>query len=309
MDRQKIRYLRAPRGARPASPAMLARREAMDAETVVLPDEIVIEREISGPGNAEWVKPARDSGVATILFLHGSGYSKGSPASHRGLVARLVDATKAIAFVPDYRLAPEHPFPAALEDALSSYRFLLERVGRENIVCVGDSAGGGLVLATLLAAQEEGLPMPAAAITLSAWTDLAVTAPSARSGAVDDPIVTAAMLLEAADLYLDGADPYCHYASALYGDPAQLPPLLMQVGSREVMIDDTLRFAEKARAAGVDVVAEVFAGMTHVFQLKQPDHPQTRRAIELVGQFIRQHAAVESKVLGSSRAHATGCHR
>jgi epsilon-lactone hydrolase len=284
---------------------MLARRTAMDADTVALPDELVVEREVSGPGKAEWLKPRQNGATAAILFLHGSGYSKGSPASHRGLVARLVQNTKATAFVPDYRLAPEHPFPAALEDALSSYRFLLGRVAPANIVFVGDSAGGGLVLATLLAAQDEGLPMPAAAVTLSAWTDLAVTGASARGGAVDDPIVTAAMLLEAADLYLDGADPCCNYASPLYADTAQLPPLLMQVGSREVMIDDTLRFAEKARAAGVDVVAEVFEGMTHVFQLKQPDHPQTRRAIELIGQFIRQHAAVESKVLGSSPASAT----
>lgn len=274
-------------GSRPASAEMVARRAQMDAAGEAVPQDVIVTPHRDGPGRSEWVAPGQGGARGAILFLHGSGYSKGSPSSHRPVVARLVVASDMVAYVPDYRLAPEHRFPAALEDALEAYRYLLDWYDPDALAVVGDSAGGGLALSLLLAAKDEGLPLPAAAVTLSAWTDLAVTG-DARPD-VDDPRVTREMLRNAAALYLDGADPRDPYASPLYGDPAGFPPLLMQVGGREILIEDTRRFAERAEAAGVTVRQSVWPGVAHVFQLNQPEEPDAARAIAEIAGFVRQH--------------------
>ena len=277
-------------GGKPASPDMQRLRAEMDARGCEAISGVRVVPEPSGPGKSEWVMPEEGSAApAAILFLHGSGYSKGSPASHRPLVARIVAETGVQAFSVDYRLAPEHRFPAPLEDALAAYRLLLDRHAPQHLAVIGDSAGGGLALALLLAAKDQGLPLPACAVTVSAWTDLAVTG-DPRPDA-DDPVVTQDMLRAAATLYLDGADARHPYASPLYGDLAGLPPLLMQVGGREIMQEDTRRFAGNARTAGVSVIMHVYPDMPHVFPLRLPEAEQSRQAIAEIGAFVADHLA------------------
>lgn len=284
MTLRAISYVGERQGSLPASATMAERRRAMDARGEPVPAGVTLMRDEAGPGQSEWVLPQGERRPGAILYLHGSGYSKGSPASHRPLVSWIVRESGIAAYALDYRLAPEHRFPAALEDALAAYRKLVDEAGAEALAVVGDSAGGGLALATLLAANEEGLPMPAALATLSAWTDLAVTGdPRPDAG---DPLVTQPMLREAAVLYLDGADPHDPYASPLYGDLAGLPPLLMQVGGREIMIEDTRRLAGRATAAGVVVIQTVYPGMTHVFQLNQPEAFEASAAIAELARFL-----------------------
>lgn len=284
MPLRETRYTGARSGPGIAPPEMAQRRAEMDRAGDRAEPGVEVTPHPQGPGRSEWVRPAARAREGVILFLHGSGYSKGSPASHRPLTARIVRETGLAAYVPDYRLTPEHRYPAALEDAFEAYEYLLGQTAPERIALVGDSAGGGLALATLLAARDTGLPMPAALATMSAWTDLAVTGDPRPD--VDDPRVTPAMLRGAADLYLDGADPYDPYASPLHGDLAGLPPLLMQVGGREIMIEDTRRLAEKAREAGVAVTQTVYPGMTHVFQLNQGESPEATAAIAELAAFL-----------------------
>lgn len=215
---------------------------------------------------AEWVVPPNATDTQ-ILYLHGGGYVLGSINTHRGLVSRIARAAEARGLVLDYRLAPEHPFPAAIEDAVAAYRFLLnEGAEPAQIAIAGDSAGGGLTLATLISLRDAGDPLPACAVTLSAWTDLANTGESRRTRAdldpMDDPDSP-----PLGDYYLDGVDPKHPLASPLYADLHGLPPLLMQVGTHETLHDDTIRLAEKAKAAGVDLTLEIDEGMIHVYQM------------------------------------------
>jgi acetyl esterase/lipase len=277
-------------GGRPASAEMLRLRGEMDARGSLVSAGVTLVSEPACPGKSEWVIPeGAGASRAAILFLHGSGYSKGSPASHRPLVARIVAEAGIPALSLDYRLAPEHRFPAPVEDALAAYRLLLDQCAPEQLALIGDSAGGGLALSLLLAAKEEGLPLPACAVTLSAWTDLAVTGDPRPD--VDDPIVTQDMLRAAAALYLDGADTRHPLASPLYGDLSGLPPLLMQVGGREIMQEDTRRLAEKACASGVPVTMRVYPGMPHVFPLRLPEEAQSREAIGEIAAFVADHLA------------------
>lgn len=284
MALRAISYLGKRQGSMPAPAAMAERRRAMDARGDPVPAGVTLVPDKAGQGRSEWVLSQGVRRPGAILYCHGSGYSKGSPASHRPLVAAIVRESGIAAYALDYRLTPEHRFPAALEDALAAYRHLIDDVGAGSLALVGDSAGGGLVLATLLAAKDQGLEMPAAAVTLSAWTDLAVTGDPRPD--VGDPLVTQPMLRDAAALYLDGADPHDPYASPLFGDLAGLPPLLMQVGGREIMIEDTSRFVARAQAAGVAVTQLVYPGMTHVFQLNQPEAFEAGAAINELVRFI-----------------------
>ncbi len=284
MALRAISYVGERQGSKPAPAAMAERRRAMNARGDPVPAGVSLVSDESGPGRSEWVLPEGLRRPGTILYCHGSGYSKGSPASHRPLVAAIVRESGMAAYALDYRLAPEHRFPAALEDALAAYRRMLDKVGADSLALVGDSAGGGLVLATLLAAKEEGLAMPAAAVTLSAWTDLAVTGDPRPD--LGDPLVTQPMLREAAALYLDGADRRDPYASPLYGDLSGLPPLLMQVGGREIMLEDTSRFAARAKAAGVAVRQAIYPGMAHVFQLSHPEAFEAGTAITELAHFV-----------------------
>jgi len=253
------------------------------------PPGVAFEPVDAGGVPAEWARPESGESDAAVLYMHGGGYAIGSIGSHRALCARLALASGMPVLSIDYRLAPEHRFPAAVDDALASYRWLLARCGDPGrIVLAGDSAGGGLVLATLLAAREAGLPQPAAAVCLSPLTDMAKEGASMRTHAHLDPIVDPAGSAENAQRYLgpDG-DPRHPLASPLYGDLRGLPPLLVMVGTWEVLLDDSTRLAERARAAGVDVDLQVWEEMIHVWPFFASFFPEGQQAIDLAGDFIR----------------------
>jgi acetyl esterase/lipase len=240
----------------------------------------------SVPG--EWITPEGAESEHVILYLHGGSYNAGSTRSHRALAANIAHAAKARALTVDYRLAPEHPYPAALEDTLTMYRWLLERdIKPEQITVAGDSAGGGLTIALLLALRELDIPMPASAVVISPWTDLSASGESWQTNAKADYVINAKGLQASARMYLDGTDPHHPLASPLYANLLGLPPLLIQVGSEEILLSDSTRLAEHARRANVDVTLEVWDGMQHVWHFAGGILPEARQAIDKIGEFIR----------------------
>jgi epsilon-lactone hydrolase len=223
-----------------------------------------------------------------VLYLHGGAYVLGWPSLYRDLTWRIAAATRASVLCIDYRLAPEHPFPAALDDATTAYRWLLAQgVEPRHVAIAGDSAGGGLMLAMLLRLRDEGGPLPAATASVSPWTDLALTGGSFRSNGGKDPMVPVEAARRAVDFYLAGADPRNPYASPLYGDPAGLPPTLILVGNDEILRDDGVRMAEKMRAAGCEVEIDVVPGMFHGWHLFSRLMPESRRTIARIGAFLQ----------------------
>ncbi len=240
--------------------------------------------------DGEWIAGSNALHDKAILYFHGGGFRLGSVVSHRELMARISEACGCRVFAINYRLAPEYRFPAPLEDALAAYGCMLDQGLRpENIALAGDSAGGNLVLTTMLGLRERGLPLPAAGVLMSPWTDLAATGETYVSRADADPIHQRPMILALAKNYLgEGGDPRDPLASPLYADVAGLPPLLIQVGDRETVLADSTMFAEKARAAGVDVELQVWDGMIHVFQMFA-ELPEAHRAIASIGEFLKQH--------------------
>jgi monoterpene epsilon-lactone hydrolase len=238
------------------------------------------------------VAMARSRDDCHVLYLHGGGYVYGSPSYYRDFIWRIADASAARVLCIDYRLAPEHPFPAAVDDAVSAYRWLLaEGADSRRMAVMGDSAGGGLAYGMLLKLRDLGVPLPAAAVALSPWTDLALTGESLRLSSSADPMLTTAQARAFADSYLAGADPRTPYASPLYGDPVGLPPSLIQVGSDEILRDDADRMAERLRGAGCSIELEVWPRMPHVWQLFARILPEGRRAIERIGAFVRPRLA------------------
>jgi acetyl esterase/lipase len=240
----------------------------------------------------EWVAaPNADSG-RTIFYLHGGGYVIGSVHSHRALVANLSRAAGARGLTVGYRLAPEHPFPAAVDDATTAYRWLLSTgVDPKRVVVAGDSAGGGLTVALLVNLRYRGIPLPAAGVCMSPWVDLEGLGESMTSRADRDPLVQRPGLQRMAAAYLAGADPKTPLAAPLYADLSGLPPLLIQVGGAETLYDDSTRLAEKARRAGVDVTFDAWEEMIHVWQLFAPVLPEGREAIAKIGQYIRSRTS------------------
>ncbi len=224
-----------------------------------------------------------------VLYLHGGGYVIGSRTSHGGIAGIIAAASGRQTALPEYRLGPEHPFPAVVDDAVAAYRGLLEVHPADRLAIAGDSAGGGLTLATLLALREQGLPLPATGVCLSPWTDLRCTTTSMRSRADIDPVCRAPKLRHMADLYLDGADPTTPLASPAVADFAGLPPLLIQVGDAEVLLDDSVAVARRARAAGGDVELEIWDDMIHVFQAFVGLLPEARRAVDRIGAHLDRH--------------------
>jgi acetyl esterase/lipase len=249
---------------------------------------VSLSRVDAGGVPAEWVSVPGGDGQGVILYFHGGGYNAGSLASHRNLVSRIAVESGLKLLAADYRLAPEHPFPAAVEDAVAIYRWLLGQGGYPagEVVFGGDSAGGGIALAALIKLKEEGDQLPRAAFCLSPWTDLAMTGDSIRSKADDDPFIEPRALDYLAGQYLQGADPKHPLASPLYADLTGLPPLLIQVGERECLLDDSLRLAEKAKAAGVDVTIDVWPEMIHVFQSFAPVAPEGVAGIRRIAEYL-----------------------
>jgi monoterpene epsilon-lactone hydrolase len=223
-----------------------------------------------------------------ILYLHGGAYAYGAPTHYRDFIWRIADATGAAVLCIDYRLAPEHPFPAAVTDATSAYRWMLaEGANPGRTAIMGDSAGGGMVFGALLKLRDDGAPMPAAAVALSPWTDLALTGESIRVNAGNDPMLSADQASVFTDWYLGGADPRHPHASPLYGDMAGLPPSLIQVGSDEILRDDAVRMADRLRSAGCEAELEIWPRMPHVWPLYARVLPEGRRAVERIGGFVR----------------------
>lgn len=242
----------------------------------------------AGGVRAYWLVPTGCAMDRVILYVHGGGYVLGSANSHMNMVGHIARAAGCRALNVDYRLAPEHPFPAAVEDAVAAYRWLLAQgIAPEHIAVSGDSAGGGLTLATLLALKRQGLPLPAAAVPLSPWTDLTMSGDSIESRAAVDLIVGNDALGTLSAFYLGEASPKDPLASPLFGDLAGLPPLYIQVGDEEVLLDDARRFAEKARAAGVEVRLDVFPEMQHVFQMSVGVVPEATEAVQRIGEWLR----------------------
>jgi acetyl esterase/lipase len=246
--------------------------------------------------SAEWVLPAAATKDKLILYFHGGGYVLGSCQAHRSIVAKFVKGSGVGALLFGYRLAPEHPFPAALEDAVAAYRWLLaEGVSASHIVFVGDSAGAGLSLATLIALRDQGIPLPAAAVALSPWTDLGCSGESYKTKVKVDPATWPGSWTVFSQYYVRDNDPCLPWISPLYGDLHGLPPILIQVGEDEVLLDDSRRFAEKARDAGVDITLRVGEGMFHCFPVCAPLFPEARQAMNEICDFIKTHISNQTE--------------
>jgi monoterpene epsilon-lactone hydrolase len=274
---------------RPTIADMRAGYEQMSA-MFPLPADVQREPTTAGGVPAEWVMAPGAAADRAVLYLHGGGYVIGSITTHRDLAARLSRAAAARVLVLGYRLAPEHPYPAALEDAVAAYRQLLdEGLAPERTVIAGDSAGGGLAVATLVALRDAGAPLPAAGVCISPWTDLALTGESLVSRAAADPIVNRPLLEMMVAAYLGTADPRTPGASPLYADLTGLPPLLIQVGTAEAIYDDAARLAERARAAGVDVTFEPWEEMIHVWHGFAAMLPEGQQAIARIGAYVQEH--------------------
>jgi monoterpene epsilon-lactone hydrolase len=255
------------------------------------------ERVSAGGVDGEWVAASGTQPGKAILYFHGGGFRLGSVSSHRELIARISEASGCRVLAINYRLAPEHRFPAPLEDALAAYGWMLSQgLKPENIAFAGDSAGGNVVLAAMLSLRERGLQFPAAGVLMSPWTDLAANGASYTSRADADPIHQRPMILALAKNYLgpDG-DPCNPLASPLYADLTGLPPLLIQVGDRETVLDDSIMFADKARAAGVDVELQVWDGMIHVFQMFGAELVEARRAVDSIARFLNKQLQMKAE--------------
>ena len=238
----------------------------------------------------EWITTPGVDTARTIVYVHGGGYAIGSLASHRSMLTHLSAAADARVLTVDYRLAPEHAHPAALDDAVAAYRWALRNGATpERTVIAGDSAGGGLTVATLVALRDGGDALPAAGVCLSPWVDMEAKGESMQTKADVDPMVNEADLLKWADYYLKGQSPTTPLANPLHADLKGLPPLLVHVGSHEVLLDDSKRLTERARAAGVDVTLEVADEMIHVWHFFAGNVPEADASITEVGAFVRSH--------------------
>jgi acetyl esterase/lipase len=236
----------------------------------------------------EWIQMPGVAEDRVFYFIHGGGYYRGTVATSRSPAAELSAVCGARTLSVDYRLAPEHPFPAAVDDVVAGYLWLLEQgIDAKRIVVGGISAGGGLTVALLLALKKSGDPLPAGAVPLSPWLDLTQGGTSFRSKAAEDPIISKAYLDRMAGYYLAGQDPNHPLASPLFGDLKGLPPLLIQVGTAETLLDDSTAFARRAKEAGVDVRLEEWEGLVHGWH-GFPQLPETRQAMARIGEFFKQ---------------------
>ena len=246
----------------------------------------------AGGVSAEWSVADGAAEDKVILYLHGGGYVMGSAGSHRDVTGRLSKASGARVLSLNYRLAPEHPFPAPVDDATVAYRWLLSQgINPSNIAIAGDSAGGGLALATLLALRDAGDPLPAAGVGISPWVDMEGTGESMTTRAAVDPVVQKEGLLDMAKLYLGDTDPKNPLAAPLHANLSGLPPLLIHVGDAETLLDDSIRITERARKAGVDVTLKIWDEMPHVWHLFAPILPEGQQAIEEIGAFFKERTA------------------
>jgi acetyl esterase/lipase len=282
-----LRHAVRPRVHAQASVPLVRKRMALLARLIPRPPRGTLTEAIDAGGvpAARIVTPASRAD-RDIIYLHGGGYLFGSPPIYRDMTWRIAAGTRACVVCVDYRLAPEHPFPAALDDAVAAYRWLLAQ-GAEprRVALMGDSAGGGLMFAALMRLRDEGTPLPAVAAAVSPWTDLALTGASFRAN-TRDPLIPVEHAERAVALYLAGADARNPYASPLYGDAAGLPPSLILVGGDEVLRDDAVRMAERLQAAGCDVTLDVFPRMFHAWHMLVRVLPEAKTAVARACAFV-----------------------
>ncbi|SEO69729.1 alpha/beta hydrolase [Trujillonella endophytica] len=274
----------------PAPPAADLATQRADADRfgdeTAEPTGVRFEPVDAGGVPAEWAVPDGAVAERVLIYFHGGGYGFCSIGSHRKLVGHLAKATGCVGLNVGYPLAPEHPHPGAVLAAVAAYRWILSRGHRpEAVVLAGDSAGGGLAAAALVKARDDGLPMPAAGILMSPWVDMALTGESMTTCVDTDLLSAPAGNRYCAQQFLAGGDPRDPYASPLYADLAGLPPLYIQVGDGELLLDDARRLAEKARAAGVEVHLDVFHRMQHDFQMFAGHMPEADAAVAAIGAF------------------------
>jgi len=274
----------------PTPEVMAAARASEQQTNPPAPDDLRVEDATVGGVPCIVVSPSTGEPRGTIVFVHGGGYIWMTARTHLPVAAGLVRASGCRCVSVDYRRAPEHPYPAPVDDLVAVYRSLLDDgVPADSITFAGDSAGGGLVVSGLVALRDAATALPAAAVSVSPWTDLTVTGASADTA--DDPIVSGAALRMMASTYLDGADPTSPTASPLYADLTGLPPLLVQVGTREALLDDARRLVERADRDGVDVTLHEFIDVVHMWVVFGPDLPESLEAYREAGAFIRDHVA------------------
>jgi monoterpene epsilon-lactone hydrolase len=279
-------------GAAEAEPAAtleeMRANGAMFGELTAEPDGVSYEDVDAGGVPAMWVTPEGAAEDRVLQYVHGGGYVICSMQTHRRLVGHIAKAAGIRALNVDYRLAPEHPHPAAVDDSVTAYRWLLDQGLRpEHLAIAGDSAGGGLTIATLVALRDLGVPLPAAAVPISPWVDMEGTGDTMTTRAHVDLLVDAAGLKMMADAFLGGQDPRHPLAAPLHADLTGLPSLYIQVGDEETLLDDSLRIEANARAAGVDVKVDVFPEMQHVFQMGAGNVPESDDAVARIGAFLR----------------------
>ncbi|HKU17616.1 MAG TPA: alpha/beta hydrolase [Steroidobacteraceae bacterium] len=288
-----LRHWFKPRLARaPDAPAL---RRVMNGPTRPPPRGTQAAAGTVGGVAGEWMVADAEPTVATLLYLHGGGYFACTPQTHRPVTASFALAGFRT-FAPAYRLAPEHPFPAGIEDAVAAYRGLLQDHAPHQLVVAGDSAGGGLAVALLLSLRERGIPQPAAAALFSPFVDLAATGESARNNSERCAMFTSESFGRAAQFYVGDGDRRAPLASPLYADLRGLPPLLIHVGADETLLDDSRRLAERAQRAGVKVELEIWPAVPHVWQLFHRWIPEGRSSLREAGMFLaREVGAVSAR--------------
>lgn len=260
------------------------------AKLSILPSRTDVQPVHVGDVPAEWISVGNTSEEGAVLYLHGGAYTIGSPRTHRDIAARISKAAGVRALLIDYRLAPEHPHPAAVQDVVAAYRWMLEYgLSPHNIAIAGDSAGGGLAIAALVSLRDAGEPLPAAAVCLSPWTDLQGTGESMTTHIDADPFLTPEWLQLMAKHYVANNDPRMPLISPIHADLHDLPPVLIQVGSDEILLSDSMRLAESARQAGVETTLDVWEGMWHVWHFFAGQMPEGKRGMKIVGTYIRSH--------------------
>ena len=292
-EREKlITLLRERERPDPLTPAAMRARMEELGEKFPAPADAIVEPIEAGGCPAEWVAAPTTNLNRQVLYLHGGGYVQGSPDVYRLLAYHLSRFADARVLVLDYRLAPEHVFPAPIEDSVAAYKWMLAQGAHPSKITVaGDSAGGGLTISTLVAIRDEGLPMPTAGLCISPWTDLAATGDSIQTKRDIDPMLDIKTLRWFADLYLGGADANDPKASPLHADLTGLPPLLVQVGSDEILLNDATRLTARAEAAGVDATLRVWEGMMHVWPLFSALLSEGLDGLAEAGAFIRTRAS------------------
>jgi len=284
-----IRAMMAETASDPDAPlevdTMRTNMEAGTAAFTPHPDVEMADVQLGSVRAKRFTPPGAIEGRA-LLYFHGGGYVIGSPETHQGLTSHIAHAMAATAWSADYRMGPEHPFPAAIEDGVTAYRALLEQgIKPENIIFAGDSAGGGTAVATAVMARDAGLPAAAGLALLSPWVNLACDGWSYTARADADPMINEKNINWFAATYLAGADPRAPLASPIHADLSGLPPMLIQVGPDECLLSDATTLAERAGAAQVEITLEIWPNMIHVFQMFEPMLADARQAIARIGDW------------------------